>query len=154
MNAGTLISIIVAVTGCILAVFFYMNDSINKRIENMISDPKFIKKVADGIRLPFLIFDEKGTFHSESGEATAYIEKIEPIYEKKRFSGFIVYPKNFLKEAPILQAINNDFQFTLPKKINTLDWRYRIPEFEGSVWANSGKYDEPPAVLFKLEIIR
>jgi hypothetical protein len=116
--------------------------------------PNFIKKVADDIRLPFLIFDKKGTFHSESGKATAYIEKIEPIYENKRFSGFIVYPKEFLKEAPILQAINNDFQFTLPKKINTLNWKYRIPEFEGTGFMDSGKYDEPPAVLFKLEIIR
>ncbi len=156
MSAGTIISIIVAVTGCILAVFFYMNDSINKRIESTINDPKFIKKVADDIRLPFLIFDEKGTFHSESGEATAYIEKIEPFYENKRFSGFIVYPKEFLKEAPILQAINNDFRFTFPKRINTRDWKYRIPEFEveGMVFGNNGKYDEPPAVLFKLEIIR
>ena len=53
-----------------------------------------------------------------------------------------------------MQAINNDFQFTLPKKINTLDWKYRIPEFEGTGFMDSGKYDEPPAVLFKLEIIR
>ncbi|MBU4185664.1 MAG: hypothetical protein KKI12_01995 [Proteobacteria bacterium] len=154
MSTGTIISIIIAVVGCILVVFFYMNDSINKRIEITINDPKFIKKVADDIRLPFLIFDEKGTFHSESGEATAYIEKIEPIFEDKRLSGFVVYPKGFLKEAPILQAINNDFRFTLPKKINTYDWKYRIPEFQGTVWADTGKYDEPPAVLFKLEIIR
>ena len=154
MSAGTIISIFVAVVGCILVVFFYMNDSITKRIEMTINDPKFIKKVADDIRLPFLIFDEKGTFHSESGEATAYVEKIEPLFEDKRLSGFVVYPKGFLKEAPILQAINNDFRFALPKRINTYDWKYRIPELQGVVWADSGKYDEPPAVLFKLEIIR
>ena len=154
MRAATIIRIIIGVAGLILAVFFYMNDSINKKIEMTVNDPKFIKKVADDIRLPFLIFDENGTFHSESGEATAYIEKIEPIFEDRRLSGCIVYPKAFLKEAPILQALNNDLRFTLPKKINTYDWKYRIPEFQGTVWADSGKYDEPPAVLFKLEIIR
>ena len=152
---GTLISIIVAVTACILGVFFYMNDSLNKRIEIKINLPEFIKKVADEIRLPFLIFDSKGTFQSDSGGAIAYIEKIEPIFENDRFSGFIVYPKEFLKEAPILQGINNEFQFTLPKRVNTIDWKFRIPEFKGGVvFEDTGEYDEPPAILFKLEIIR
>lgn len=154
MNAGTLISIIVGVVACILAVFFYMNDSLNKRIEMAVNHPDFIKKVADETRLPFLIFDEKGTFQTESGGATTYIERIEPTKEKTRFSGFIVHPKIFLKDAPILQSINREIPFAKPKRLNTIDWQYRIPEFNGDVWANSGKYDEPPAQLFKLEIIR
>lgn len=154
MSFGTLIGIIIGAVGCILAVFFYMNDSIDKRIENTINHPDFIKKVADEIRLPFLIFDENGTFQTDSGGATAYIEKIEPFEEEQKFSGFIVFPKVFLKEPPILQSINKGFQFATPKRINTMDWKYRIPKFEGTVWADTGKYDEPPAKFFKLEIIR
>ena len=154
MGTGTTISIIVTVLGLILAIFFYINDSLDKRIERAVTHPDFIKKVADESRLPFLIFDEKGTFQSESGGATTFIDRIEPFKEQNRFSGFIVYPKNFLKNAPILQAINSDIPFAKPKRVNTIDWQFRIPEFKGTLWANAGKYDEPPARLFKLEIIR
>jgi hypothetical protein len=154
MSAGTLISIIVAVVGCVLAIFFYMNDSLDKRIDKAVNHPDFLKKVADESRLPFLIFDENGTFQTESGGATAYIDKIEPFKEEQRFSGFIIYPKTFLKNAPILHTINNDIFFAKPKRINTIDLKYRIPEFQGTVFANAGQYDEPPAKLFKPEIIR
>ncbi|MDA3897378.1 MAG: hypothetical protein PF482_14685 [Desulfobacteraceae bacterium] len=131
-----------------------MNDSVDKRIKAAINHPDFVKKVAEEIRLPFLIFDKEGTFQTESGGATAYIDKIEPSYENKRFSGFTVYPKMFLKNPPVLQAINNDFQFASAKRVNTIDWNYRIPEFKGFVFQDTGTYDEKPAVLFKLEIIR
>lgn len=154
MSAGTVVGIIVGVVGILVAIFFYMNDSVNKRIDAAINHPEFVRKVAGEIRLPFLIFDKNGTFQAESGGATTYIKKIEPLYEDKRFSGFTVYPKRFLSESPILQGVNNDYQFASPKRINTIDWMYRIPEFKGSVWANSGAYDERPAVLFKLEILK
>ncbi len=154
MSAGTVIGIIVGVVGILVAVFFYMNDSFDKRIEAAVNHPDFVKRVAEEIRLPFLIFDKNGTFQTESGGATAHIDKIEPLYEDERFSGFILYPKHFLSAPPILQGINNDFQFASAKRVNTIDWKYRIPEFEGCVWTDSGTYDEKPAVLFKLEIIK
>lgn len=154
MSAGTVITTIVGVAAILLAIFFYMNDSLNKKIETAISHPDFVKKVADEIRLPFLIFDQNGTFQTESGGATNYIERIEPFFEEKRFSGFIVFTKVFLNNPPILQAINNDYQFSSAKRVNTMDWKYRIPEFKGEVWANAGTYDEQIAVLFRLEIIR
>jgi len=154
MSAGTLISIILAMVGCILAVFFYMNDSINQRIEKTVNHPDFIKKLANELKLPLLIFNEDGTFQSETGGATEFIDKIEPFIEDNRHSGFIVYPKKILGNAPILYAINRNILFTKPKRINTIDWQYRIPKFQGNSWANSGKYDEPPEKLFRLEIIR
>lgn len=154
MSTGTLVSIIVGVVACILAVFFYMNDSIDKRIERSINHPDFIRKVADESILPFLIFDEKGTFQTDSGGATTFIDRVAPFKEENRFSGFIVYPKKFLKDAPMLQAINSEIPFAKPKRVNTIDWQYRIPEFKGTMFANAGEYDEPPAILFKLEIIR
>ena len=154
MSVGTTVSVIVAIASIILAIFFYMNDSLNKRIEEAINHPDFLRKVADEVRLPFLIFDKNGTFQSEWGGATSYTDKIEPFQEEKRLSGFIVYPRSFLENPPILQGINNDYLFAAPKRINTKDWKYRIPEFEGVEFVNTGKYDEPPAVLFKLEIIR
>ena len=138
-----------------LAVFFYMNDSLDKRIERAVNHPDFIKKVADETRLPFLIFNEKGTFQNESGGATTFIERIEPYKENTRFSGFIVHPKIFLKDAPILQSINSNIPFAKPKRLNTIDWQYRIPEIKGGVqFISTGQYDEQPAQLFKLEIIR
>ena len=154
MSAEKIISIIVGVVAIILTIFIYMNDSLNKRIENAVNHPDFIKKVADQSRLPFIIFDKNGTFQTESGGATAYIEKIEPFSENKRFSGFVVYPKVFLNNPPVLQAINNDFQFASAKRVNTIDWKYRIPKFRGMRFLNEGGYDEQPAVLFKLEIMR
>ncbi len=157
MSPETIISIVVAVIGCILAIFFYMNNSINKRIEKAINHPDFIKKVAKSTKLPFLIFDENGTFQTESEGASTLIEKIERFTEKDsnqndRFAGFIVYPTNFLKDPPILQAINSNTPFMKPKRINTIDWQYRIPEWNGAVWG--GTFDKPPAKFFKLEIIK
>jgi len=154
MNSWSIAGIFVAVIGVMIAFISQMNNTIDKKIQGEINHPDFIKKVADEIRLPFLIFDEKGTFQTESGGATTFIERVEPLKEKGRFSGFNVYPKGFLKDAPLLQAINSEIPFAKPKRINTIDWQYRIPEFKGSVWANAGEYDEPPAQLFKLEIIR
>jgi hypothetical protein len=151
------IRLLLSIVGALVLIFgayHGFNFYVDNRIERAINHPDFLKKVADEIRIPFLIFDEKGTFHTVSGGATIYIDKIEPFQEKKRFSGFIVYPKEFLQNPPILQSINNDFQFTAPKRINTKDWKYRIPEFHGSEWVSPGQYDEPPAKLFKLEIIR
>ena len=66
MGPGTIISIIVAVFGCILFIFFYMNDSLDKRIEKAISHPDFITKVAESTKLPFLIIDENGSFQTDS----------------------------------------------------------------------------------------
>lgn len=157
MGPGTIISIIVAVSGCVLAIFFYMNDSLDKRIEKAINSPEFIGKVAEQTKLPFLIFNEAGTFHSETAGASSLIEKIEPFKEKdsngnERLAGFIVYPKKFFNSPPILQAINNNTVFSNPQKINKFDWKFRILEWHGSAWG--GTYDEPPARLFKLEIIQ
>ncbi len=154
MQSWAFISVLVGIIAFMFAVFIWFNGEINKKIDSRFKNPEFIKRVADEIRLPFLIFNKEGTFQSEFGGATTYIKKIEPIFENNRFSGFVVYPKEFLKEPPILQGINNNYPFTLAKRINTKDWKYRIPEFEGQQWINTGKHDEPPAVLFKLEIIR
>ena len=130
---------------------------IAKRFGRSVNHPDFIKKVAENTKLPFLIFDENGTYETESEGASAFIKKIEPFTEKDsrqkdRFAGFIVYPSNFLKEPPILQAINGNTPFLKPKRINTIDWEYRISFWTGISWA--GSYDKPPPKLFKLEIIK
>jgi hypothetical protein len=157
MGTGTIIGIIFTALGVVVTIFFYMNDSLDRKIEKTINHPEFIEKVAQHTKLPFLIFDEVGTFHSETAGASSFIEKIEPFTEKdsngnERFAGFIVYPKNFFSSPPILQAINNSSVFSIPKKINKFDWKFRIPEWNGAEWG--GSYDEPPARLFKLEIIK
>lgn len=156
-NAGAIFKGVytVATAIVVLVVALYgLNSYLDSRIDSKINHPDFLKKVADETRLPFLIFDSKGTFQTESGGATTFIERIEPFKEKDRFSGFIVYPKKFLKDAPILQAINSNIPFVKPKRVNTIDWQYRIPEFKGTMWGDAGQYDEQPARLFKLEIIR
>lgn len=157
MGPGTTISIIVGVVACILAIFFYMNESLDKRIEKAVNHPDFIKKVAEQTRLPFLIFDERGRFQTDSAGASSIISKIEPFTEKnsqsnERFAGFIVYPSQFLQTPPILQALNNKAVFSKPSRINTKNWKYRIPEWDGTEWG--GRYDEPPEKLYKIEIIK
>jgi hypothetical protein len=116
MNSGTLLGAFISIIAIMVTIVLYMNDSLDKRIQAAVNHPDFLKKVADESRLPFLIFDAKGTFQTESGGATSLIEKIEPVKEKERFAGFILYPKRFLKDAPILQAINADIPFIKPKK--------------------------------------
>jgi hypothetical protein len=98
------------------------------------------------------------TYHSETAGASTLIKKIEPLLEKdsngkSRFAGFIVYPIKLFNNPPILQAINNETVFSMPEKINTFDWKFRIPEWSGVKWGGGG-YDKPPAKLYKLEIIQ
>jgi hypothetical protein len=157
MGSMAIISIIVALLAGVLGVIFYMNDSLDKRIDKAINHPEFIKKVAEQTKLPFIIFDELGTFQSETAGASSLIEKIEPFKEedsnkKERFAGFIVYPKKLFNSPPLLQAINSKAVFAMPKKINKFDWKFRVPEWTGSEWG--GSYDEPPARLYKLEILQ
>ena len=57
---------------------------LTKESRQTINHPDFLKKVADESKLPFLIFDAKGTFQTESGGATNLIDKIEPVKEKDK----------------------------------------------------------------------
>lgn len=149
MSAGTIISIMIGVVGCILAVFFYMNDSINKRIERTINDPKFIKKVADDIRLPFLIFDENERYLIDNG-ASKIIEKIKVVKENgKAIKKIVVSPNRLLPIAPILMSFDGEPEFEEPQKGEKFDWVYTVIERDSWGYA-SGK---PPVKRFRLEII-
>lgn len=72
----TFIGIAIAAIGTILAIVTGLTSSIDKKIKNQINNPDYIRKVAEQVRLPFIIFDENERFLNVSG-AEDYVEKIK-----------------------------------------------------------------------------
>ena len=63
MNPIALFALIVGVAAILVSIFFQTQSSIDKKIESIdktiefkLQEPSFIKKVAEQVRLPFLVF--------------------------------------------------------------------------------------------------
>jgi hypothetical protein len=97
-NIGMILGVIVS----ILVVIGLMD----KRIENKLHDPEFISKVADEVKLPFVIFDENNSIVVDNG-AMNIIEKISINRKDRRsISEIIITPKKYLAIAPILESLD------------------------------------------------
>ena len=75
MMNWTIVSVLLAFCFGIFGVANYLGSNIDKQIDAKLNDPKFIKEVADKIRLPFIIFDENERVTVNSG-AEEYIDSV------------------------------------------------------------------------------
>ncbi len=124
---------------------------IDKRFENNVKNPEFVRMVADKVRLPFIIFDENGTFLNNSG-GEDYVEAIKITRKPNKYVDEItVIGKRFLNSAPILQNIDGKIQFYDGKRVDQKNWKFKAFQYTYLVTESSPK-DEPP-YRFKLEII-
>src|SRR5271157_5160297 len=104
MQPWAIISAIVGILALIVTVFLQLNGSINEKIENKLKDPEFISKVADEVRLPFVIFDEDDSIIVDTG-TMSIIDKISINKKDGRYlSEIIITPKKYLAIAPILES--------------------------------------------------
>ncbi len=164
----TTVSVGLAFFLCIFGVANYISNNVGKEIDAKLNDPKFIKEVADKVRLPFLIFDSNKKYICDTGDGK-YIESIQIVKEGRNVSVDLTKPPNqqeeseevqeiivtskmFLVMPPILQNLGGQMQFYEPERIAERGWKYKAFPERVAVFGRLSK-EPPPSLLFKLDII-
>jgi len=142
--------VIVGIFG-ILASIFAVNSYIDNQIENKLKAPEFISKVADEVKLPFVIFDENNSIIVDNG-AMNIIDKIS-INKKDHgdISEIVITPKKYLAIAPILESLDPKIEFQDPIRGNKFDFIYK-KAYKAVVWTNTYA-STPPKSKFRIQVI-
>ena len=132
----------------ILAMIMVMtgfNAYIDHRIETTIKNPEYLRKIASHVRLA-IIFNSNGSIINDQG-GMQYIEKIEitPRTNSHIPIKIILTPKQVLKSAPILTAVDPAMFDTKTERGKNSNWVYTL-EIKGSNFPME-------SCRFRLEII-
>jgi hypothetical protein len=142
--------VIVGIFG-ILGTIFAVNSYIDNQIENKLKAPEFISKVADEVKLPFVIFDENNSIVVDNG-AMNIIDKISiNKADNRNISEIIITPKKYLAIAPILESLDPKIAFQDPIRGNKFDFIYRRVNM-AVVWTNTYA-STPPKSKFRIQVI-
>ena len=120
------------VVAAVIAGVYGVVAFVDSRIERRITDDDTLSKIASLVR-PSCIFDERGSILYDSG-AMQYIESLTlegAKTEKEKLENALplkitLRPKKFLKDAPILSAVD---AYTLTVKVEQgekFDWVYSL----------------------------
>lgn len=142
-----IIKIVSVVVGLFLC-FYALDSYIDQKIENKITDPRFIRQIASNVR-PSVIFDSKGTILIDMG-GMQYIEKIsvETDNSLRKPKKIIVTPKAYMGHAPLITSIGIYKYIFRAERGKNLDWEYTLdPAVQ---WGTMG---EVPLPQFRLEVI-
>jgi hypothetical protein len=151
MQPWAIISAIVGILALIVTVFLQLNGSIDEKIEKKLKDPEFISKVADEVKLPFVIFDEDDSIIVDTG-TMSIIDKISINKKDGRYiSEIIITPKKYLAIAPILESLDPQIEFQDPIRGNKFDFIYK--RLEGTVIWKNNYASTPPKSKFRLQVI-
>jgi hypothetical protein len=151
MNPYALASLVVGVLALFATAIIQLNSSVEKKIEQRLSDPQFIMKVASEVRLPFLIFDEDNRYLADFGGSELIHEIRVDRKDARDLKEIVVTPKRAMPIAPIIESYN-ETTFEDPVKGEKLDWIYRAVEPE-TAWASTYPSGKQPKRRFKLQII-
>ena len=92
MDTWTIVIGIFTIIGVVVTIALLMKGSIDKKIEEKIRDPNFVKQLADEVRLPFVIFDENNKILADYG-AYQYLNRIDVLRnEKKQLTAIRITP--------------------------------------------------------------
>ena len=151
MNNLQFIFACITVIGVLISIYVFFIKGIERKIENKISKPEFVKLVADRVRLAFLIFNEDQNIICDYN-AYENLNSIEVIKnDKNELIEIIIKPKTFLKIDPIIECITEPISFSKPLRINAIDLKYTVngPDYIGG-YNQKGDYIKK----FKLTIIQ
>ncbi|MBC8427056.1 MAG: hypothetical protein H8E00_00210 [Deltaproteobacteria bacterium] len=151
MEAWTIIGVVIGVLALLFAIFLHVNRSIDKKIEIKLSDPEFLRKVANRVKLPFVIFDEDNSIVVDTGAMGVIDEICIKKADRNEVSMIIVSPKKYLAVAPILESLDPKIEFQYPTKGDKFDFIYKRVEMD-TVWENTYE-SKPPKSRFRLQII-
>lgn len=121
-------------------------------IDQRINSDDYLKRIADNLR-PSVIFDQEERILSDNG-AIKYIEELKVIGrvrklsmgEVKRASDIIISSKEYLKNIPILESLDETYEI-ISERGKKFEIRYKLRE-SGYVMNEASRY------RFRLEIIR
>jgi hypothetical protein len=151
MDTWTIVSVIVTIIGGVVSGALWMAGNIDRKIEQKVNDPNFIKKLADEVKLPFLIFDEDNRVIADYG-AYEYLQKISVVKSKQgEVEAIRITPKHFMNTPPILENINGDLNLAEPERADQVDWVISIKPGPARLLLQS---HVEPVKKFKLTILR
>lgn len=157
----TIVSVILAFFFGVFAVANYLSSNIDKQIEVKFNDPVFISRVAEQVRLPFIIFDENERVTVNSG-AEEYVESVKVV--RKTITGRTTEPfeiigtikivcKKFLLTQPVIQCLTSGVAFHDAKRVGQRDWEFTVYHGGQALTDSPLSQGDPPPELFKLDII-
>jgi len=132
----------------IIAGIYIIDSRMEDRINEKLKDPKVLSKIASLVR-PSFIFNHKGNIISDSG-GEQFIKDIDVQMGNRGEPKIIIYPKEHLNSAPILECINKDY-YIASERINKSDWLFKLTSENVVIMGGSPKNKE---LLFRLEIIK
>jgi hypothetical protein len=133
-----------AILGVVAAVTLY----IDYRIENKITDDKFLKELSHSIR-PTVVFDQNNSILANMG-AMEYIEDINVVVEDGEPKKIVLSPKVFLGVAPILECLDGHFEI-IKKQGEKYNWEYELKHVSRLLSESSGQITNH---RFRIEIVR
>lgn len=138
-----------------LSVIIYLQSDIDKKIYQKLSDPEVIRKIANEIKSPSIIFYGNGKVVRDDGGAEyVHLDKIEPEYHEKskKIIGFTITTKIFLTNPPIITSIDGEEYFHEAERIDTYKWKFKTVLLDKLLWSLPN--NELPIGRYKLEIVR
>lgn len=151
MDTWTIVIGLFTIIGVIVTISLLIAGNIDRKIEEKINDPSFIRKLANEVKLPFLIFDETNKIIADYG-AYEYLEKITVIKNKKDdLEAIRITPKHFMNSAPIIENINGDLNLSEPERTGEIDWLISINPGPARLALES---HVEPVKKFKLTILK
>ncbi len=152
MNTWTYVVGSATIIGLFITIILIIQSSIDKKIDDKVNDPNFIKKLAIEVRLPFLIFDENNRILADFG-AYQHLKKVEvKINEKNELVALKISPKHFMNIAPIIENINGNLDLLEPERTEGTDWLIKV--ISKSYILNESSSNEVSLKKFKLTIIK
>lgn len=144
---------VIAFVASLIVIIAYFSSSINDKIDQKINDPEFVKKVADEVRLPFVIFNDKESVTVDTG-AMKYIDKFKiKKDERQGIYEIIISPKSFMAIPPILESIEDkEIEFEEPKRGKKFDLIYKTVQY-ATGWANTLAEGSNPQRRFRLQLV-
>ena len=131
----------------IMAGIYGSMSFIDSRVEKIVNDEQFIRKVASYVR-PYIIFDEKGSVFMDGG-AMQYLEKPPEVVTKDRGDYQIsISPKAYLAQAPLIESIGLTIFHISSKRGHGLQWIYELK----ALFKSGADINEPER--FRLEILK
>jgi len=152
MDILIVITSVVTLIGGIVTLFLLMRNGIDAKIEERISNPILLEKVAKKAQLPFVVFDENNKVIYDMG-AYEYLNKLAVHRDEKGvIKEITISPKRFLTVAPIIECINENIDFYEPERASQIDWVIKINK-EGPLYIEA---EESKQIIkkFKLTIIK
>ncbi len=147
MQPWAVISTTVGIIALMVTIFIQTNSSIDKKIIEKLKDPAFIQLVAKEVKLPFVIFDNKGSVLVDQG-AMRFIENIDVEIDKKEHpypSQITIHPKQHLSYAPLLMPLDSDLANISTSRGKKYDWVYKLDYFMTN--------NERKTLRYRLELI-